>query len=79
MSEEDKIEIEVTEDQVSAPPLQEKKDEPKVDLEVVDDTPEEDRKYKPRPDGAEPELPSDDEIATYSESVQKRIKKLKYE
>jgi len=54
-------------------------DEDDFELEVVDDTPEQDRDKARRPDGAEPELPEDDEIASYSESVQKRIKKLKYE
>lgn len=49
------------------------------EVEIVDDTPEEDRDKARRPDGVEPELPEDDEIASYSESVQKRIKKLKYE
>lgn len=76
--EEDKIEV-VIEDKPEGAAVQEDKAKPEVDLEVVDDTPEEDRKYKPRPAGAEPDLPTDEEIATYSESVQKRIKKLKYE
>ena len=48
-------------------------------IEVVDDTPEEDRGKKRRPDGVEPDIPDDDEIATYSGNVQKRLKKLKYE
>jgi hypothetical protein len=54
-------------------------DEDEFELEIIDDTPEPDRDKARRPDGAEPELPEDDEIASYSESVQKRIKKLKYE
>lgn len=54
-------------------------DEDDFELEIIDDTPEQDRDKARRPDGAEPELPEDDEIASYSESVQKRIKKLKYE
>jgi len=49
------------------------------ELEIVDDTPEEDRGRARRAEGAEPEIPDDDEIENYSESVQKRIKKLKYE
>ena len=48
-------------------------------IEVVDDTPEEDRGKKRRPDGVDPDIPDDDEIATYSGNVQKRLKKLKYE
>lgn len=54
-------------------------DDEDFEVEIVDDTPEQDRDKARRPDGAEPELPEDDEIASYSESVQKRIKKLKYE
>jgi hypothetical protein len=49
------------------------------EIEIVDDTPEEDKNRPRRPEGVEPEIPSDDEIEQYSESVQKRIKKLKYE
>lgn len=54
-------------------------DEDDFELEIIDDTPEQDRDKARRPEGVEPELPEDDEIASYSESVQKRIKKLKYE
>lgn len=54
-------------------------DDDDFEVEIVDDTPEQDRDKARRPEGAEPELPEDDEIASYSESVQKRIKKLKYE
>lgn len=50
-----------------------------LQIEIVDDTPEEDRGKKRRPDGVEPDIPDDDEIATYSGNVQKRLKKLKYE
>jgi hypothetical protein len=49
------------------------------EVEIVDDTPEQDRDKARRPDGVEAEIPEDDEIASYSESVQKRIKKLRYE
>lgn len=51
----------------------------KFEIEVVDDTPPEDQGRPRRPEGAEPEIPDDDEIASYSDTVQKRIKKLRYE
>lgn len=54
-------------------------DDNDFELEIVDDTPEEDRGRPRRPEGAEPEVPDDDEIENYSDTVQKRIKKLKYE
>lgn len=54
-------------------------DDDEIEIEIVDDTPEQDRGKPRRAEGAEPEIPEDDEIASYSESVQKRIKKLKYE
>jgi len=50
-----------------------------IEVEVVDDTPEQDRDKPRRPEGVEPSIPDDDEIASYSESVQKRIKKLRYD
>lgn len=50
-----------------------------LDIEIVDDTPEQDKGRPRRPEGKEPEIPEDDEIANYSEGVQKRIKKLRYE
>lgn len=43
------------------------------DIEVVDDTPEQDRGRKPLE--AAPEEPSEDELAQYSENVRKRIEK----
>ncbi|WP_288077224.1 hypothetical protein [Pseudomonas sp.] len=46
--------------------------ESKVEIEVVDDTPEEDRGRKP---AVPPEEVTDDELATYDEKVQKRIKR----
>ena len=50
-----------------------------VEVEIVDDTPEEDRNRPRRADGVEPDVPDDDEIASYSENVQKRLKKMKWE
>ena len=49
------------------------------DIEVVDDTPEEDRR-PPKNEAKEPEPQNEeDELKNYSENVQKRIKRLKYE
>ena len=53
--------------------------EDKFEVEIEDDTPEQDRGKPRRPEGAEPEIPEDSELENYSESVQKRIKKLKFE
>jgi hypothetical protein len=47
-----------------------------VDIEVADDTPEEDRGRRPLE--KEPDDPKDEELATYSASVQKRIKELSH-
>jgi len=44
------------------------------EVEVVDDTPEADRGRKPL--AAEPDEPSEEELAAYSDKVQKRIKEL---
>jgi len=49
-----------------------KKEEDKFELEIEDDTPPEDRGRKPAPP---PEDPTDDELASYDEKVQSRIKK----
>lgn len=49
------------------------------EIEVVDDTPEPDRGKPRRAEDAEPQVPEDDEIQSYSEGVQKRIKQLKFE
>ena len=49
-----------------------------VEIEVVDDTPDQDRNRPKRSEGAEPNIPDDDEIKTHGESAQKRIKQLKY-
>ena len=48
-----------------------------LQVEVVDDTPPED-KNRPRRSG-EPDIPDDDEVAQYSDKVKKRISKIKYE
>jgi len=49
-----------------------KKEEDKFELEIEDDTPPEDRGRKPAPP---PEDPTEDELASYDEKVQSRIKK----
>lgn len=49
------------------------------EVEIQDDTPEQDRGKPRRPEGAEPDLPDDDELENYSDGVKKRISKLKYE
>ncbi|MFZ9129674.1 MAG: hypothetical protein ACO20O_11355 [Pseudomonadales bacterium] len=54
-------------------------DDDGFEIEVVDDTPEPDRGKPRRAEDAEPQVPEDDEIQSYSEGVQKRIKQLKFE
>ena len=51
-------------------------DEPEVELEVIDDTPDEDKGRKPVPE-SEAE-PTEEEMAEYSEAVKKRIAKMKH-
>ena len=66
MSEENTQEVEVqTDDQ--------------FEVEIVDDTPEGDRGRPRRPEGHEPQVPDDEELADYSGKVQDRIKKLRFE
>jgi len=50
-----------------------------LEVDIVDDTPEEDKGKPRRAEEAEAQIPEDDEIANYSENVQKRIKQLKFE
>ena len=50
-----------------------------VEVEVIDDTPEQDRNRPKRAENTEPNIPDDDEINSYKGDVQKRIKQLKYE
>ena len=49
------------------------------EVDIVDDTPEEDKGKPRRAEEAEAQVPEDDEISNYGENVQKRIKQLKYE
>lgn len=46
----------------------------KFEVEIEDDTPKEDRRRRPDPEGP-PEDPTEDELNTYDEKVQARIKK----
>ena len=54
-------------------------DDDGFEIEIVDDTPVADQGKPRRAEDAKPNIPEDDEIASYSEGVQKRIKQLKYE
>ena len=54
-------------------------DDDGFEIEIVDDTPQEDQGKPRRAENAEPKIPSDDEVEKYSEGVQKRIKQLKFE
>ena len=47
------------------------------EIEIVDDVPEDEKPR--RAEDEKPDLPDDDDLESYSESVQKRIKKLKFE
>ena len=49
------------------------------EIDIVDDTPEEDRDRPKRQAEGKPEASEDDEISNYGENVQKRIKQIKYE
>ena len=49
---------------------------PELEVEVVDDTPEEDKNRPARTEGTKPDIPEDDEIAKYKGDAQKRIKQL---
>ena len=52
---------------------------PDIEVQVVDDTPQEDQGRPARTEGTKPDIPEDDEIAQYKGDAQKRIKQLKYE
>lgn len=52
---------------------------PELEVEVIDDTPEQDKDRPARTEGTKPDIPEDDEIAQYKGDAQKRIKTLKYE
>ncbi len=54
-------------------------DNDSFEIEIVDDTPEQDKGKPRRAEGTEPQIPDDNEIENYNDNVQKRIKQLKYE
>jgi hypothetical protein len=54
-------------------------DDLEFEIEIIDDTPDQDKGRPRRPEGAAPEIPEDDDLENYSEGVKKRISKLKYE
>ena len=62
-----KLENEVSEEQLD------------LEVEVIDDTPEEDRNKTRNEKAPKDNIPEEEEIKNYSEDVQKRLKKLKYE
>lgn len=59
--------------------LAEKKDESDIELEVVDDRPVDDRRPAKSEESEASSNADEDELAGYSEKVQKRINKLRYE
>ena len=63
----EKLENEVSEEQLD------------LEVEVIDDTPDEDKNKTRNESAPKDNIPEDEEIKNYSEDVQKRIKKLKYE
>ena len=78
MSDENEFEIDSAVEAVgSSEPDKSAGQESGLQVEVIDDTPPED-KNRPRRSG-DPDLPADDEVAQYSDKVKKRISKLKYE
>ena len=52
-------------------------DNNEIEVDIVDDVPENEKPR--RAEGVEPQVPDDNEIESYSEGVQKRIKQLKFE
>jgi len=63
----------------TAEKLEEQTETSELEVEVVDDTPEEDKNRPARTEGTKPDIPDEDEISSYKGDVQKRIKTLKYE
>ena len=73
------IDFDATEAQDVEEVTKEEETSAEVEVEIVDDTPEEDKGRARRAEGAEPDIPNDEELESYSEGVQKRLKKMKWE
>ena len=74
---ESEIQIDENIEQTKEQPISLNKEE--VEVEVIDDTPPEDRNRPKRTEGTKPDIPDDDEIKSYKGDVQARIKQLKWE
>lgn len=68
----DEVEVDLETNKITEAEVELPKDDEKPEIEVVDDTPPEDRGRKP---ADPPEEVTDDELSSYDEKVQKRIKK----
>lgn len=75
----DDIHDDVNDDDLKAGATSEDEDDDdgEFEIEIVDDVPEDQKPRRAEDDPAD--LPSDDDLENYSESVQKRIKKLRFE
>ena len=76
---EQNVDFDATETQDVEEATKEEETSSEVEIEIVDDTPEEDKGRARRAEGAEPDIPDDEELESYSEGVQKRLKKMKWE
>jgi hypothetical protein len=63
--------------ETEAAPAAEDTDDDDFEIVIVDDVPDDEKPR--RAENEKPDLPDDDDLENYSESVQKRIKKLKFE
>ena len=50
-----------------------------LEIDIIDDTPEKDREHLNKKAEKETDVSNDDEVSSYGENVQKRIKQIKYE
>ena len=76
---EEEIQVDDNIEQTKEQQIQLFQDKDPIEVEIVDDTPVEDRNKPKRAENTAPNIPDDDEIAGYKGDVQKRIKQLKYE